>query len=104
MVDIAKAREELGPDTAILRNINPVSALRNSTPERIQQDLACCRRAAGKRYIVGAGCEIPRGTLHGNVRALSAFALIVQRMPIRLAQVGGFQHNSSRVRGAYKAC
>jgi MtaA/CmuA family methyltransferase len=74
MVDIAKAREDLGPDTAILGNINPVSALRNSTPERIQQDLACCRRAAGERYIVGAGCEIPRGTPHENVRALSAFA------------------------------
>jgi len=58
----------------ILGNINPVSALRNSTPERIQQDLACCRRAAGERYIVGAGCEIPRGTPHENVRALSAFA------------------------------
>lgn len=74
MVDIETARENLGPDIAILGNIDPVSALRSSTPEKIKADLAVCRAAAGERYIVGAGCEIPRDTPHENVRALSEFA------------------------------
>ena len=74
MVDIATARKNLGPDIAILGNIDPVSALRNSTPEKIKADLAACRTAAGERYIVGAGCEIPRDTSHAKVHALSEFA------------------------------
>lgn len=74
MVDVATARASLGPEIAILGNLDPVSALRNSTPERIRADLAACRAAAGERYIVGAGCEIPRDTPHENVRALMEFA------------------------------
>lgn len=74
MVDIAAARAALGPDIAVLGNIDPVSGLRNSTPEKILKDLAACRKAAGDRYIVGAGCEIPRDTPHENVRMLSHFA------------------------------
>lgn len=74
MVDVAAARVNLGPDIAILGNIDPVSALRNSTPDKIRTDLAACRAAAGERYIVGAGCEIPRDTPHDNVLALSRFA------------------------------
>lgn len=74
MVDIATAREAFGPEPAILGNIDPVSALRNSTPEKIRVDLAACQAAAGERYIVGAGCEIPRDTPYENVQALSDFA------------------------------
>jgi MtaA/CmuA family methyltransferase len=74
MVDIATARADLGPDIAILGNIDPVSILRNGTPDKIEKELADCRAAAGERYIVGAGCEIPRDTPHENVRALGRFA------------------------------
>lgn len=74
MVDITAARADLGPDIAILGNLNPVAALRNSTPDKIHDGLVACRAAAGARYIVGAGCEIPRDTPHENVQVLSAFA------------------------------
>ena len=36
--------------------------------------LAECHRAAGPRYIVGAGCEVPRDTPEANVRAMCRFA------------------------------
>jgi MtaA/CmuA family methyltransferase len=74
MVDIARARADLGPDIAILGNMDPVAVLRNGTPEKVWKELATCRAAAGERYIVGAGCEIPRDTPHENVRVLSKFS------------------------------
>jgi len=70
MVDIATAREKLGPEPILLGNMDPVAVVRNGTPERIKTALAACRAAAGERYIVGAGCEIPRDTPHENVVAL----------------------------------
>ena len=33
-----------------------------------------CRSEAGARYVVGAGCEIPRGTPPDNFRAIVDFA------------------------------
>lgn len=74
MVDVATARQALGEKPILLGNIDPVSIVRNQTPEKVQAALAECRRAAGERYIVGAGCEIPRDTPHENVRALRRFA------------------------------
>ena len=73
-VDVATARRTLGDNQIILGNIDPVSAVKNSTPERIKAALADCRAAAGANYIVGAGCEIPRGTPYENVHAFRAFA------------------------------
>jgi uroporphyrinogen-III decarboxylase len=40
----------------------------------VTADIAECHRQAGARYIVGAGCEIPRDTPLENVRALTAYA------------------------------
>jgi MtaA/CmuA family methyltransferase len=79
MVDIAAARADLGSDMAILGNMDPVAVLRNGTPEKITEKLTACRAAAGERYIVGAGCEIPRDTPHENVQALRSFSESVQR-------------------------
>jgi uroporphyrinogen-III decarboxylase len=58
----------------LLGNINPVAVLRNGTPENVAQEIAACHRAAGERFIVGAGCEIPRDTPLENVRALCDYA------------------------------
>ena len=74
MVDMAKARAAMGPDQAIAGNIDPVKVVKNGTPETIADKLAECRTAAGKNYIVAAGCEIPRGTPPENMHALAAFA------------------------------
>jgi MtaA/CmuA family methyltransferase len=71
---VASARAAMGPDQVLLGNIDPVRALRNSTPEAITAALAQCHREAGARYIVGAGCEVPRDTPPENVRAMTDYA------------------------------
>jgi MtaA/CmuA family methyltransferase len=73
-VPVADARKAMGPQPILLGNLNPVAALRNSTPEAITTAIAECHRQAGSRYIVGVGCEIPRDTPEANVRALTDYA------------------------------
>ena len=74
MVPLAQAREKMGPAQVLLGNIDPVRVLRNGTPESVMATIAECHHQAGPRYIVGAGCEIPRGTPAENVRALVDYA------------------------------
>jgi MtaA/CmuA family methyltransferase len=74
MVPLGQARQEMGPDVALLGNIDPVKTLRNGTPEGIAAAVAECHRQAGLRYIVGAGCEVPRDTPEANVLALTTYA------------------------------
>jgi len=73
-VPVAEARAQMGPNQVLLGNINPVRILRNGTPDIVTQAIAQCHRDAGPRYIVGAGCEIPRDTPPENVQALAAYA------------------------------
>jgi MtaA/CmuA family methyltransferase len=68
------AREAMGPDQILLGNIDPVRSLRNGTPESVTADIAQCHQQAGPRYIVGAGCEVPRDTAQENVMALTEYA------------------------------
>ncbi len=75
MVSMAEARRAVGGDTALLGNIDPVGVLRNGEPAVILDALAKCAAAAGRPYVVGAGCEIPRDTPHANVHAMAGFAL-----------------------------
>lgn len=74
-VDMAEARARMGLHQVLLGNLNPVETLRNGTPGRIDALAAECHRAAGNRYIVGAGCEIPRDTPAANLRALCEYAV-----------------------------
>jgi len=71
---VALAREAMGPDQVLLGNIDPVAALRDSTPEAVTAAIAQCHREAGDRYIIGAGCEVPRDTPPANVQALIGYA------------------------------
>ena len=72
-VDMLEGRARM-PGQVILGNVEPVGVMRNGTPEKVTAALAACHRAAGPRYIVGAGCELPRDTSEANVRAMCAFA------------------------------
>ncbi len=74
MVSMAAARAAMGPGQVLLGNIDPVSMLRNGTPEGITAALAACRAACGERYIVSAGCEVVRDTPLENLRAMHNFA------------------------------
>ncbi len=77
MVSLAEARQAMGPDQILLGNIDPVRTLRNGTPDSIKAALAECRQQAGDRYIVGAGCEVPRATPRENLMAMTEFARAV---------------------------
>jgi uroporphyrinogen-III decarboxylase len=58
----------------LLGNLNPVTVMRNGTPSEVVAAIAKCHREAGPRFIVGAGCEIPRQTPIENLQALSDYA------------------------------
>jgi MtaA/CmuA family methyltransferase len=74
MVPMEQARREIGPQAVLAGNIDPVKALRNGTPQSVTTALAECHRQAGPRYIVAAGCEVPRDTAEANVLALRDYA------------------------------
>ena len=71
---IAMGRAAMGPDQVLLGNIDPVKVLRDGTPQSVTEAIAACHREAGPRYIVGAGCEVCRGTPDANVFALGDYA------------------------------
>jgi MtaA/CmuA family methyltransferase len=74
MVPLSEAREHVGPDVALLGNIDPVRVLRQGTPATVTDEIAGCHRASGGRYIVGAGCEVVRDSPEANVRAMVDYA------------------------------
>ncbi len=74
MVPLELARREMGLQQVLAGNVDPVKVVRNGTPQSIAAAIAECHRPAGPRYIVAAGCEIPRGTPPENVRALRDYA------------------------------
>ena len=72
--ELDEGRAQMGPGQVLLGNIEPVGVLSRGTPEQIHAAVASCHRAAGPRYIVGAGCEVPRETPVANLRALCDYA------------------------------
>jgi len=72
--DLTKARAAVGPDVCLLGNMDPVRVVEQGTPEQIKQACAQCHQAAGERYILAAGCEVPPGTPLENVRAMFEYA------------------------------
>jgi MtaA/CmuA family methyltransferase len=74
MVSVADARRAMGPEQVLLGNLDPVRVVRDGTPESIMAAVAECHRQAGSRYIVGAGCEVPRTVTRENLWALTEYA------------------------------
>jgi MtaA/CmuA family methyltransferase len=74
MVSVAAAREAMGPEQTFTGNIDPVAVLRNGTPEGVTEAIAQCHQEAGTRYVVAAGCEVPRDTAYENVESLTRYA------------------------------
>jgi MtaA/CmuA family methyltransferase len=71
---MSEGRAKMGANQILLGNINPMTVLRGGTPDEVIRAIAECHRQAGPRFIVGAGCEVPRDTPHDNVRALAEYA------------------------------
>ena len=74
MVSLGKARAALGPRVALLGNMDPVRVLCRGSAEDTSRAVSASAREAGFPYIVGAGCEVPRGTPRRNIEALRQFA------------------------------
>jgi MtaA/CmuA family methyltransferase len=73
-VPLSEARMKMGPDQVLLGGIDPVRVLQNGSPEQVAAAIAECHRQAGPRYIVGAGCEVPRDTPPANLLELGSYA------------------------------
>jgi MtaA/CmuA family methyltransferase len=71
---LAEGRTAMGPDQVLLGNLNPVKVLKDGSPDAVTAAVRECHQQAGNRYIVGAGCEVPRGTPLPNVESLAAYA------------------------------
>lgn len=68
------ARKAMGASQVLLGNLNPVTVLMNGTPDSVTAGIGECHRQAGQRFIVGAGCEVPRETPPENLRTLCEYA------------------------------
>jgi uroporphyrinogen-III decarboxylase len=64
MVDFSAACDVYGAaDICFKGNLDPVADLLQGAPDRCQQRVqACLRAAAGRRYMLSAGCEVPAAT------------------------------------------
>ena len=69
-VDLAHARRVLGPRPVIAGNVDPVAGVMRGSPASIRRAVAQCHAAAGARFMVNAGCEIPARTPVENLLAL----------------------------------
>jgi MtaA/CmuA family methyltransferase len=74
LAPMAEGRAAMGPDQVLLGNIDPVRVLRNGTPGEVYAAVAECHQQAGSRFIVSAGCEVPRDTPVENLRAMLRYA------------------------------
>ncbi len=71
---MSEGRAAMGDKQVLLGNINPVKVLKDGTPEDVLRELGKCHKEAGERYIVGAGCEVPRSTKPENIFAMRDYA------------------------------
>ncbi len=73
---MCEGREKMGPHQVLLGNLNPVTVLLNGTVNDVLEKVAECHQGAGSRFIVGAGCEVPRGTPPENLKAMLEYARV----------------------------
>ena len=73
-VDLAHAREVLGPEAIILGNVNTVEEMLTGTPDQVYAAAARCHAICGPNHVVGTGCEVAPETPPENLHALVAYA------------------------------
>ncbi len=74
MVDFGAAGSCFGEQVSFCGNSNPVSDLLQGTPDKVYEVTKNCMTVGGSRSFSAAGCEIPDGTPHENLRALQSAA------------------------------
>ena len=70
LVDLATVREAVGSRVAIAGNLDPVSLVKNGSPDAIRDTVRRAYDTVGNAYLVNAGCEIPSQTPVENLKAL----------------------------------
>ena len=67
-VDVGYALEQVGDKQTILGNVKPAQTLFSGTPDDVlAESRACIEKAAGRAFILGAGCDVAPGTPLENV-------------------------------------
>lgn len=74
LTPLDEARAAMPEPQVLLGNIDPVRVLRDGTPAQVEAAFEHCRSQAGRSWIVGPGCEVPRGTPFENMDAMARFA------------------------------
>lgn len=72
--NFAEARRVIGPDRTLCGNVSTITDLLEGSPERVYEACRACHKVAGKKYIVGAGCEVSPLTPPENLRAMISYA------------------------------
>lgn len=72
--DVTPFIDMLGPGQVIRGTCDPVGTVQNGTPEAIEQVVIDTARITKGKCMVAAGCEIPLGTPHENLMAMSRAA------------------------------
>jgi len=72
LVDLKKAKEEIGNVACIQGNIDPVSILLRGRPEDVEKCALNCIAEAGQSggFILSSGCEVPLGAPLENIRTM----------------------------------
>lgn len=73
-VDMAEMLEKMPPDVLTMGNVDPVSVLRNGTPEAVRTETLrlmerCCSH---KNFLISSGCDIPPAAPWANLDAFFA--------------------------------
>jgi len=69
MVPLSTSRQRVGPKVTLCGNFDPCGVLLQSSPDQVSRAAADCLAAAGDRFILMPGCEVPPGTPEQNIRA-----------------------------------
>jgi MtaA/CmuA family methyltransferase len=70
MVNMATVRKALGTKVCLAGNMDPANGVYTCTPEQIREHVRQTYEMVGNPYMVTAGCEVPPGTSHDNLKAL----------------------------------
>ena len=69
MVPLDKARQSAGPDVTLCGNFDPTAVLLQGGPDDVAKAARHCIEAAGDKFFLMPGCEVPPATPEENIRA-----------------------------------